>query len=661
MTTTGLTEKVMSDAKKFAPIFLPKKRQKRIPSVEEIQDSNLEVSNTPETKEDSKCVEKEDNKNVNNNKHVPLAPIFLKNKNNKHVKSQVKTKSKKQKTEQKNSNRKKVDNNKKIVIDIANDDDDGPSVKNNFHFDSDTEIGYDSDATIEYDISRLTRLENEIANNVWSEKYRPKKGSEMIGQEEAVSKLSSFLKDFSKKKKFANEYDDPEFDEATNLKMDVDEWVGADCILVTGRHGAGKTSLVHAVGNDFGKRIFEMNASSKRSGKILMESLHEATQSHHLRGSLSNPVNSIASFFKKVPVSVESTKKTSSISSDTIILLDDVDIVFDQVSVDPAKESSDVVNGPNSTITTGDEGFWRSVRSLIRESKVPVILTATQFIPDILFEKLVDIDVFRIHLEVPVRCMTPIREKLLKVCSLEIPSEEIDNLESQESTQKVNNLVMEKNFDIRHCLNHLQFKGSSFFTSKSDCKKRSTGYSTKKLQKLASNLDFLSFSHRFPSGSWSLQEIALDDLRREFTSRIPLTSSSLYSSQEEAIDDLCWQDEHAAVVSSIIDASRCKPMNHTPVNVCLDLMSYIHEVCVSEEVKANIAREDQVESLKKTRRQSRRRFLHYFDQSNFFLDPPDKIFLREGVYKSFPEREVYEGNETDDNETDAMKVEPGQF
>lgn len=584
----------------------------------------------------------------------PLAPIFQKGfrpQSKLHPKDNPKADEKK--TEKKNGKRllstPKEDKKKKQKIVINLSDDEPPSKENNNHYDSETDLDPYED-TIDFETARSNRLENEIINNCWSEKYRPKSGSEMIGQEEAVSTFSGFLKDFTRKGRI-DQSDHSDEDELTNLKLESEDWVGAQCLLVTGKHGVGKTSLVHAVGRDFNMKVFEMNASSKRSGKILMESLHEATQSHHLRGSSIPPVNAITNFFKKVvPAVTETPKPQSHISSNTIILLDDVDIIFDQQGIDGTPESSEG-NNVQTNNSEGDEGFWRSLRSLIRDSKVPIVLTATRFIQDVLFEKLKDIEVFRIHMESPLRSLQPIRERLLNICSDEL-SHQVDDFESPELTDRVNDLIIDSNFDIRKCLNNIQFHGPSFFKVKTITKtlKRRTD---KRIRNLATYLDDLSFCDCLPRDKNSFGNEFINSVNEELVNRIksqsPISVKPEFKSIDDHISKLCWSNELSAVIGSIIDASGFKPMNHTASNVTLDLIPWIHLICQSEDVKAKVAKEEEAdEPLKKTRRLSRRRFLHYFDQSNFFLDPPDKIFLSEGVYKSFPETETFNGEEEED-------------
>ncbi|KON33044.1 MAG: hypothetical protein AC479_05890 [miscellaneous Crenarchaeota group-6 archaeon AD8-1] len=80
-----------------------------------------------------------------------------------------------------------------------------------------------------------------IENN-WTEKYRPKKISDIIGNKEAKIAFTTWLKDKKRRKK---------------------------AVLLYGPAGVGKTSLATAVANQFGYSIIEMNASDTRTKKTI--------------------------------------------------------------------------------------------------------------------------------------------------------------------------------------------------------------------------------------------------------------------------------------------------------------------------------------------------------------------------------------------------------
>ncbi|XP_054987763.1 ATPase family AAA domain-containing protein 5 [Sorex araneus] len=126
---------------------------------------------------------------------------------------------------------------------------------------------------------------------LWTEKYQPQNASELIGNELAIKKLHSWLKDWKRR---------AELEERQNLKgrreekqedlFDVDFKGSSDdedtrlcnTVLITGPTGVGKTAAVYACAQELGFKIFEVNASSQRNGRQILSQLKEATQSHQV-------------------------------------------------------------------------------------------------------------------------------------------------------------------------------------------------------------------------------------------------------------------------------------------------------------------------------------------------------------------------------------------
>jgi len=77
------------------------------------------------------------------------------------------------------------------------------------------------------------------SGSLWTEKYKPKKLKEIVGQLESRGKIINFIENFSAQKKKA--------------------------ILIYGPSGTGKTSLVYALAHDFNYEIIELNASDFRN------------------------------------------------------------------------------------------------------------------------------------------------------------------------------------------------------------------------------------------------------------------------------------------------------------------------------------------------------------------------------------------------------------
>ncbi|KAM4822957.1 ATPase family AAA domain-containing protein 5 [Urocitellus parryii] len=128
---------------------------------------------------------------------------------------------------------------------------------------------------------------------LWTEKYQPQNASELIGNELAIKKLHSWLKDWKRR---------AELEERQNLKgkreerqedlSDSKDFKGSsddeeesrlcNTVLITGPTGVGKTAAVYACAQELGFKIFEVNASSQRSGRQILSQLKEATQSHQV-------------------------------------------------------------------------------------------------------------------------------------------------------------------------------------------------------------------------------------------------------------------------------------------------------------------------------------------------------------------------------------------
>lgn len=173
----------------------------------------------------------------------------------------------------------------------------------------------------------------------------------------------------------------------------------ANGVVISGPHGCGKTAAVYAVAMELGFEVFEINSSSRRSGKDILEKVGDMTRNHLVQRSdhqqpkvdpvdedaqrisdaLENDLKSgrqgtMNSFFKssvtkKIPTSKESATAATKVASaqsavpskappktqkQSLILLEEVDVLYEE-----------------------DKLFWVTVMNLIVTSKRPVIMTCT--------------------------------------------------------------------------------------------------------------------------------------------------------------------------------------------------------------------------------------------------------------------------------------------
>ena len=188
------------------------------------------------------------------------------------------------------------------------------------------------------------------------------------------------------KKRPRRAYDYYEDDDWLVGDDDDDEFPSAmaPLCLLTGPPSSGKTSIVHAVARLCGNcKVLEINTSRARSGTALKHAIEEATQSNSSLEMLQNKTkqNSIEGskqFFASRNGSRKSSKRVledsdseaddsgdeetaKKKSSVTIVLIDEVDILFEE----------------------GDSGFWTALGALARATKCPIVLTANDCPPQL--------------------------------------------------------------------------------------------------------------------------------------------------------------------------------------------------------------------------------------------------------------------------------------
>ena len=87
-------------------------------------------------------------------------------------------------------------------------------------------------------------------------KYIPKTTKEIFGQEDTIKKLKNFIINFSREKKNA--------------------------VLIYGSAGIGKTCSIHAIANEFGYEIYEINASDFRNAEQINQRVGNAIKQKSL-------------------------------------------------------------------------------------------------------------------------------------------------------------------------------------------------------------------------------------------------------------------------------------------------------------------------------------------------------------------------------------------
>lgn len=236
-------------------------------------------------------------------------------------------------------------------------------------------------------INDVIDIVNENPCNLkWTDKYKPLSTDHMLGNFQSIKELKKWLISWKenklKPKNAASGSDSSDFYCSDTDSTDSTKTVN-NLLILNGPVGSGKTCSIYAVAAELAIKVIEVNASSKRTGKVMLQELHEATQSHkvnrgngstensqksqdvktelkHLRKrgrpksvpeqSLSQPVHN----GKKEMLSQVSSNQDNARTVMSLILIDDADIVFDQ-----------------------DDGFSSAIAQLVQSSKRPVILVTS--------------------------------------------------------------------------------------------------------------------------------------------------------------------------------------------------------------------------------------------------------------------------------------------
>jgi DNA polymerase III delta prime subunit len=174
----------------------------------------------------------------------------------------------------------------------------------------------------------------------------------------------------------------------------------ANSVIVSGPHGCGKTAAVYAVAKELDFEVFEINSSSRRSGKDILEKVGDMTRNHlvqrHQAEAITKEIEDedettkdiqsgkqgmMTAFFKpkvapvlKKPKGSKETgpskgeaKPVAKSQKQSLILLEEVDVLYDE-----------------------DKQFWATLLGLMAQSKRPFVMTCTD-------ERLVPIQSLHLH------------------------------------------------------------------------------------------------------------------------------------------------------------------------------------------------------------------------------------------------------------------------
>ena len=174
--------------------------------------------------------------------------------------------------------------------------------------------------------------ENAGSSTLWTVKYRPRTGFEVLGNEDTIVKLRKWLSTFElRRPRLAQHRADPSGNWSSEQSDEILHSTRPGRIaLLKGPPGVGKTVSVYALADELGWEVFEWYPGRA------------------IRGT-----NTIRTIMKGIGANQSLTSNArASGPRGSLILFDEVDILF-----------------------TGEGLFWASIKKWIEECKRPVIMT----------------------------------------------------------------------------------------------------------------------------------------------------------------------------------------------------------------------------------------------------------------------------------------------
>lgn len=119
-------------------------------------------------------------------------------------------------------------------------------------------------------------------NSLWTEKYRPRKFIDLIGNERVNANILKWLSDWTYAVKSGKLIDSNSYDR--DIYKDPLKRPRKKVLLIHGPPGIGKTTIAQCVCKQLGYEVQEVNSSDERSGTVVKEKVKNAMRMRSLSG-----------------------------------------------------------------------------------------------------------------------------------------------------------------------------------------------------------------------------------------------------------------------------------------------------------------------------------------------------------------------------------------
>ncbi|GAN09775.1 hypothetical protein MAM1_0290c09307 [Mucor ambiguus] len=266
-----------------------------------------------------------------------------------------------------------------------------------------------------YDRIPLIRR-NSSKKTMWRDKYRPETVDGLLGYVPDYEYLRDWLNQIKIKSPTVPETSTAAAKNKKKAKQaEQDKEAIYNLMLFVGDHGAGKTASVYTAAKETGYSIFEINSSSRRTGRDVTDNVGEMTESHLVRFGnntskrkaqgetiiLRDTVRTkkpktidIAEHFKKMlsmqngtsesHPPVEPVKPEAPTQSNPLPPQNTLETFFKKAKTKQDLVLEELANQPKQSLLLfeevdilfeEDKGFWTAIIDLCQKSKRPIIMT----------------------------------------------------------------------------------------------------------------------------------------------------------------------------------------------------------------------------------------------------------------------------------------------
>lgn len=256
-------------------------------------------------------------------------------------------------------------------------------------------------------LQTLTLMSTENVNSKTNDRRSaPSKAESSHKRKRKSNKLDDFIVSSGEDDtidELAEGHESPQGSQNTPMKTVVSAGRGeleknANGVVISGPHGCGKTAAVYAVAKELGFEVFEINSSSRRSGKDILDRVGDVTRNHLVRGSHNHHPEAIDAdtqriadaldadiksgrqgtmntFFKaKEPTNTSPVPKIEVLNTTST---GDINTKAPPKVAQKAQKQSLIFFEEVDILYEEDKNFWNTVMAMVIESKRPIVMTCT--------------------------------------------------------------------------------------------------------------------------------------------------------------------------------------------------------------------------------------------------------------------------------------------